>query len=62
MMEQPVPEFRTHPLCYLDYTSLCRLSMTNSLMRKAANDDNAWNALYHKVSPITSSEIEGMIY
>ncbi|RVW69079.1 F-box protein SKIP8 [Vitis vinifera] len=27
---------------------LCRLSMTNSLMRKAANDDNAWKALYHK--------------
>ncbi|KAK4804702.1 hypothetical protein SAY86_004519 [Trapa natans] len=48
MMEQLVPEFRTHPLCYLDYTSLCRLSMTNSLMPKAANDDNAWNALYHK--------------
>lgn len=22
--------------------------MTNSLMRKAANDDNAWKALYHK--------------
>ncbi|CAA6661104.1 unnamed protein product [Spirodela intermedia] len=28
--------------------SLCRLSMTNSSMRRAANDDNAWKALYHK--------------
>lgn len=50
MMEQLVPEITTHALSYLDYPSLCRLSMTNSLMRKAANDDNAWKALYHKVS------------
>lgn len=49
MMEQLVPEITTHALSYLDYLSLCRLSMTNSLMRKAANDDNAWKALYHKV-------------
>lgn len=48
MMEQLVPEITTHALSYLDYPSLCRLSMTNSLMRKAANDDNAWKALYHK--------------
>ncbi|KAK6935543.1 F-box domain [Dillenia turbinata] len=48
MMEQLVPEIMTHALSYLDYRSLCRLSMTNSLMRKAANDDNAWKALYHK--------------
>lgn len=50
MMEQLVPEITTHALSYLDYPSLCRLSMTNSLMRKAANDDNAWKALYHKVN------------
>lgn len=49
MMEQLVPEITTHALSYLDYPSLCRLSMTNSLMRKAANDDSAWKALYHKV-------------
>ncbi len=49
MMEQLVPEITTYALSYLDYPSLCRLSMTNSLMRKAANDDNAWKALYHKV-------------
>lgn len=49
MMEQLVPEITTHALSYLDYPSLCRLSMTNSSMRKAANDDNAWKALYHKV-------------
>lgn len=49
MMEQLVPEITTHALSYLDYPSLCRLSMTNSQMRKAANDDNAWKALYHKV-------------
>ncbi|KAL2527731.1 F-box protein SKIP8 [Abeliophyllum distichum] len=48
MMEQLVPEITTHALSYLDYPSLCRLSMTNSHMRKAANDDNAWKALYHK--------------
>lgn len=48
MMEQLVPEITTHAFSYLDYPSLCRLSMTNSLMRKAANDDNAWKALYHK--------------
>ncbi|XP_068306426.1 F-box protein SKIP8-like [Pyrus communis] len=48
MMEQLVPEITTHALSYLDYPSLCRLSMTNWTMRKAANDDNAWKALYHK--------------
>ncbi|XP_075505943.1 F-box protein SKIP8-like [Primulina tabacum] len=48
MMEQLVPEITTHALSYLDYPSLCRLSMTNSRMREAANDDNAWKALYHK--------------
>ncbi|XP_061350934.1 F-box protein SKIP8 [Gastrolobium bilobum] len=48
MMEELVPEITTHALSYLDYPSLCRLSMTNSLMRRAANDDNAWKALYHK--------------
>lgn len=48
MMEQLVPEITTHALTYLDYQSLCRLSMTNTLMRRAANDDNAWKALYHK--------------
>ncbi|KAF8379721.1 hypothetical protein HHK36_029167 [Tetracentron sinense] len=48
MMERLVPEITTHALSYLDYPSLCRLSMTNSSMRKAANDDNAWKALYHK--------------
>nr|XP_043640292.1 F-box protein SKIP8 isoform X2 [Erigeron canadensis]XP_043640293.1 F-box protein SKIP8 isoform X2 [Erigeron canadensis] len=48
MMEQLVPEITTHALSYLDFPSLCRLSMTNSSMRKAANDDNAWKALYHK--------------
>ncbi|KAL3635764.1 F-box protein skip8 [Castilleja foliolosa] len=48
MMEQLVPEITTHALSYLDYPSLCRLSMTNSLMRQAANDDNAWKMLFHK--------------
>ncbi|KAK1257933.1 F-box protein SKIP8 [Acorus gramineus] len=50
MMEQLVPEITTHALSYLDYPSLCRLSMTNSSMRRAANDDSAWKALYHKLS------------
>lgn len=48
MMEQLVPEITTYVLSYLDYPSLCSLSMTNSVMRKAANDDNAWKALYRK--------------
>ncbi|XP_042038736.1 F-box protein SKIP8-like isoform X4 [Salvia splendens] len=48
MIEQLMPEITTHALSYLDYRSLCRLSMTNSHMRKAANDDNAWKALYRK--------------
>ncbi|GFQ08728.1 F-box protein skip8 [Phtheirospermum japonicum] len=48
MMEQLVPEITMHALSYLDYPSLCRLSMTNSLMRRVANDDNAWKALFHK--------------
>ncbi|KAL2347583.1 hypothetical protein Fmac_001583 [Flemingia macrophylla] len=48
MMEELVSEITTHALSYLDYPSLCRLSMTNSSMRKAANNDNAWKALYHK--------------
>ncbi|ERN14088.1 hypothetical protein AMTR_s00021p00230990 [Amborella trichopoda] len=48
MMEQLVPEITTHALSYLDYPSLCRLSMTNSSMRRAANDDSAWKSLYHK--------------
>ncbi|XP_047327114.1 F-box protein SKIP8-like [Impatiens glandulifera] len=48
MMEQLVPEITNHALSYLDYPSLCRLSMTNSLMRKVANDDDAWKSLYQK--------------
>lgn len=48
MIEQLVPEITMHALSYLDYPSLCRLSMTNSLMHKVANDENAWKALYHK--------------
>lgn len=47
-MEQLVPEIMTHAFSYLDYPSLCRLSMTNSSMRRMANDDNAWKALYRK--------------
>ncbi|XP_073055598.1 F-box protein SKIP8-like isoform X2 [Primulina eburnea] len=43
-----VPEITKHAISYLDYPSLCRLSMTNSHMRQAANDANAWKALYHK--------------
>ncbi|GBG88601.1 hypothetical protein CBR_g48131 [Chara braunii] len=48
MMEQLVPEITYYALSYLDYKSLCSVSMTNSSMRRAANDDNAWKALYHK--------------
>lgn len=57
MMEELVPEITTHALSYLDYPSLCRLSMTNSLMRKAANDDNAWKALYHKDFTLEQSSV-----
>ncbi|GER57586.1 nuclear transport factor 2 family protein [Striga asiatica] len=48
MMEQLVPEITSHVLGYLDHRSLCRLAMTSSLMRKAANDDNPWKAVYFK--------------
>ncbi|XP_042504309.1 F-box protein SKIP8-like isoform X2 [Macadamia integrifolia] len=57
MMELLVPEITTHALSYLDYPSLCRLSMTNSSMRKAANDDNAWKALYHKDFTVEQDDI-----
>ncbi|KAK8938061.1 F-box protein SKIP8 [Platanthera guangdongensis] len=31
MMEQLIPEITTHTLNYLDYTSLCNLSMTTAM-------------------------------
>lgn len=49
MLEQLVPEVRMYALCFLDYPSLCRLSMTNSLMREVADDEIMWKALYLKV-------------
>ncbi|KAK8658265.1 hypothetical protein V6N13_036474 [Hibiscus sabdariffa] len=49
MMELLVPKITTHALSYLDYPSLCRLFMSNWLIRKVANDDNAWKSVYHKV-------------
>ncbi|VVB11887.1 unnamed protein product [Arabis nemorensis] len=48
MIEQLVPEMTTHILSFLDYSSLCSLSMTSSLMGKTANDDNLWKSLYHQ--------------
>ncbi|KAK9020767.1 hypothetical protein V6N11_010783 [Hibiscus sabdariffa] len=48
MMELLVPKITTHALSYLDYPSLCRLFMSNWLIRKVANDDNAWKSVYHK--------------
>eukprot|EP00850_Spirogloea_muscicola_P020914 SM000230S07350 [mRNA] locus=s230:110686:111745:+ [translate_table: standard] len=48
IMEQLVPEVTNHALSYLDFRSLCQLSMTNSVMRRAANDDAAWRALFCK--------------
>eukprot|EP00897_Mesotaenium_endlicherianum_P002197 jgi/Mesen1/2004/ME000147S01101 len=48
MMEQLVPEVTHHALSYLDFRSLCSLSMTNSVMRQAANDDAAWQTLFKK--------------
>lgn len=49
MMEQLVPEIMQHTLSYLDYKSLCNMSMTNSVIRRAASDDSAWKSLFHKV-------------
>lgn len=49
MIEQLVPEVTTYALSYLDYSSLCQLSMTSSSMRKAANDDSLWKSLYEQV-------------
>ncbi|ANM66251.1 F-box family protein [Arabidopsis thaliana] len=46
MIEQLFPEVTCYALRYLDYSSLCQLSMTSSSMRKTANDDVLWRALY----------------
>eukprot|EP00250_Pteridium_aquilinum_P026694 c33435_g1_i1 orf=385-1188(+) len=48
IMEQLVPEITQHMLSYLDCKSLCNVSMTNSCMRRVANDDSIWKALFHK--------------
>ena len=48
-MEQLVPEITQHMLSYLDYRSLCNVSMINPCMRRVANDDSIWKALFHKV-------------
>lgn len=47
-LEQLVPEITHHALSYLDFRSLCCVSMTNSAMRRAANDDSAWKALFRQ--------------
>eukprot|EP00249_Psilotum_nudum_P007863 c20873_g1_i1 orf=291-1298(-) len=57
MMEHLVPEITHHMLSYLDYKSLCNVSMTNSAMRRAANDDSAWKALFHKDFTVEQSSI-----
>jgi len=49
MIEQLFPEVTCYALRYLDYSSLCQLSMTSSSMRKTANDDVLWRALYFQV-------------
>lgn len=49
MVEDLVPEITQHALSYLDYKSLCQVSKTNSAMRRVADDDSAWRALYRKV-------------
>ncbi|CAM6117356.1 unnamed protein product [Calypogeia fissa] len=48
MVEDLVPEITQHALSYLDYQSLCQVSKTNSAMRRVADDDSAWRALYRK--------------
>ncbi|CAM6030354.1 unnamed protein product [Sphagnum balticum] len=48
MMEQLVPEIMQHTLSYLDYRSLCNMSMTCSVLRRVANDDSVWKAVFHK--------------
>ncbi|KAJ7521740.1 hypothetical protein O6H91_19G065800 [Diphasiastrum complanatum] len=57
MMEQLVPEITHHAMSYLDFKSLCCMSMTNSVMRKTANDDSTWKALYHKDFTVEQSSI-----
>lgn len=60
MMEQLVPEIMQHTLSYLDYQSLCNMSMTNSVIRRAASDDSAWKSLFHKV--LTFSGVDLFLY
>ncbi len=55
MMEQLVPEIMQHTLSYLDYRSLCNMSMTCSVLRRVANDDSVWKAVFHKVSSQSSA-------
>lgn len=58
-LEQLVPEITHHALSYLDFRSLCCVSMTNSAMRRAANDDSAWKALFRQVTaPISCRHLE----
>lgn len=57
MLEQLVPEIALHVMSFLDRESLCHLSMTNSVMRRAANDDRSWKALYHKDFTAEQTEI-----
>ncbi|XP_047969171.1 F-box protein SKIP8-like [Salvia hispanica] len=47
-MEQLVPDLRLHALSFLDYSSVCRLSMTNSLLYRAANEEILWKTIYLK--------------
>lgn len=51
LVEHLNPEILQYALTYLDFRSLCSLGMTNSAMKRAANDDSAWRALFCKDFP-----------
>ncbi|XP_042018585.1 F-box protein SKIP8-like isoform X1 [Salvia splendens] len=57
-MEQLVPDLRLHALSFLDYPSVCRLSMANSLLHRAANDEILWKRLYLKDFSLEQSNVK----
>ncbi|XP_042023916.1 probable F-box protein At4g23960 [Salvia splendens] len=58
LMEQLVPDLRLHALSFLDYPSVCHLSMTNSLLYRAANDEILWKTLYLKDFSLDQGDVK----
>ncbi|XP_047969170.1 probable F-box protein At4g23960 [Salvia hispanica] len=57
LVEQLMPDLRLHALSFLDYPSVCRLSMANSLLYRAANDEILWKTLYLKDFSLEQADV-----